>query len=56
MALACAGAVVARADAALPRSTADRLDEVRGPQIQVVYALQADGQDRGMDESGVLEG
>ena len=56
MALACAGAVAAPANAALPRSTADRLDEVRGPQIHVVYALPADGQDRGLDESGALEG
>ena len=44
------------ADAALPRSTADRLDEQRGPQIHFVYAVPADGQDRRLDESGVLEG
>ena len=56
VALACAGAFAAPADAALPRSTADRLDEVRGPQIHVVYAVPADGQDRGLDENGALEG
>jgi hypothetical protein len=44
------------ADAALPRSTVDRLDEQRGPQIHFVYAVPADGQDRRLDESGALEG
>jgi hypothetical protein len=56
MALVCAGAFVAPADAALPRSTVDRLDEARGPQIHVVYAVPADGEDRRLDETGTLEG
>ena len=51
-----AGALVAPAEAALPRSTVDRLDEVRGPQIHFVYALPADGVDRRLDETGALEG
>jgi hypothetical protein len=46
----------APADAALPRSATDRLDEVRGPQIHFVYALPADGVDRRLDETGALEG
>ena len=41
---------------ALPRSAVDRLDEVRGPQIHVVYAVPADGADRRLDETGALEG
>jgi hypothetical protein len=56
VALACAGALAAPADAALPRSAVDRLDEVRGPQIHVVYAVPADGADRRLDETGALEG
>ena len=44
------------ADAALPRSTTDRLDDVAGPQIHFVYAVPADGVDRGLDENGALEG
>jgi hypothetical protein len=48
--------VSAGADAALPRSTTDRLDEARGPQIHVVYSVPADGVDRRLDETGVLEG
>ena len=56
VALVCAGAFAAPADAALPRSTVDRLDEARGPQIHVVYAVPADGADRRLDESGALEG
>jgi hypothetical protein len=56
MALACAGVFAAPADAALPRSTVDRLDELRGPQIHVVYAVPADGEDRRLDETGALEG
>jgi hypothetical protein len=56
LALVCAGVFAAPADAALPRSATDRLDEVRGPQIHVVYAVPADGADRRLDESGALEG
>jgi hypothetical protein len=46
----------AGANGALPRSTVDRLDEVRGPQVHVVYAVPADGADRRLDETGALEG
>ena len=56
MALVCFGVFAAPADAALPRSTADRLDEVRGPQIHFVYAVPADGADGRLDETGMLEG
>lgn len=48
--------VPASADAALPRSTVDRLDETRGSQIHFIYAVPADGQDRRLDETGTLEG
>jgi hypothetical protein len=43
------------AGAALPRSDVDRLDEVRGAQIHFVYAVPADGEDRRLDEQGILE-
>lgn len=56
VALVCAGVFAAPADAALPRSTVDRLDEARGPQIHVIYAVAADGADRRLDETGALEG
>ena len=56
VALACAGVFAAPADAALPRSAVDRLDETRGPQIHFVYAVPADGEDRRLDETGALEG
>ena len=56
MALVCAGLFAAPADAALPRSPVDRLDEVRGPQLHFVYVLPADGADRQLDETGALEG
>jgi hypothetical protein len=39
---------------ALPRATADRPDEVAGPQVHVVYAVPADGADRALDTSGAL--
>ena len=52
MALVCAGVFAAPAGAALPRSTVDRLDEARGPQIHFVYAVPADGVDRRLDENG----
>ena len=54
-ALVCAGVLTAPAGAALPRSTADRLDDARGPQIHVVYALPSDGVDRALDTSGAIE-
>lgn len=52
--LAAAGA--AASPSALPRATADRPDDVTGPQIHVLYALPADGEDRHFDDDGSLEG
>jgi hypothetical protein len=49
-----AGAAPA-AERALPRATADRPDEVRGPQLHVVYAVPSDGADRALDTSGAIE-
>ncbi|HEY8103470.1 MAG TPA: hypothetical protein VIE18_03080 [Gaiellaceae bacterium] len=46
---------VAPAGAALPRSEVDRLDEARGPQIHFVYAVPSDGEDRRLDEQGLVE-
>ena len=40
----------------LARATADRPDEVTGPQFHVVYAVPADGEDRHLDENGTIEG
>ena len=39
-----------------PARRSHRLDEVRGPQIHVLYALPSDGVDRRLDETGALEG
>ena len=39
---------------ALPRSTADRPDDVSGPQIHALYVLPADGADRALDTDGTL--
>lgn len=53
------GLVAAGASAtpsALPRATADRPDDVAGPQVHVVYAVPADGEDRHFDDDGSLEG
>ncbi len=57
--LAASGLLAAGASAsssALPRATADRADDVSGPQIHVVYAVPADGEDRHLDDNGALEG
>jgi hypothetical protein len=43
------------AQEALPRATADRPDEVRGPQLHAVYAVPTDGVDRALDTSGAIE-
>jgi hypothetical protein len=43
------------ASEALPRATSDRPDEVRGPQLHVVYAVPSDGADRALDTSGAIE-
>lgn len=40
---------------ASPRSTLDRPDDARGPQIHVVYAVPSDGADHGLDTDGTLE-
>jgi hypothetical protein len=57
--LAAFGVVAGGASAspsALPRATADRPDDVMGPQIHVVYAVPSDGEDRRFDDNGALEG
>jgi hypothetical protein len=57
-ALALALALALPAGAArqtLPRSTVDRPDEVRGPQIHAFYVIPSDGTDRGLDTSGAIE-
>jgi hypothetical protein len=41
---------------ALPRATTDRPDDVTGPQIHVVYAVPAGGEDRHLDDNGTIEG
>jgi hypothetical protein len=38
----------------LPRSTADRPDDVAGPQIHALYVLPADGVDRALDTNGTI--
>ena len=45
---------VAAAPDALPRATADRPDDVSGPQIHAVYVLPADGADRALDTDGTI--
>jgi hypothetical protein len=40
----------------LPRSTADRTDDVSGPQVHLVYAIPSDGTDRALDTNGVISG
>jgi hypothetical protein len=52
---ACLVGGAAAAPQALPRATADRPDEARGPQLHVVYAVPSDGADRGLDTSGAIE-
>ncbi len=39
----------------LPRATADRPDDVPGPQIHVMYVLPSDGTDRELDTDGTLK-
>ena len=39
---------------ALPRATADRRDEVTGPQVHALYILASDGADRGLDTNGTI--
>jgi len=36
------------------RSTTDRLDDITGAQVHVVYVLPSDGQDRQLDTNGTL--
>lgn len=40
----------------LPRATTDRPDGVSAPQVHLVYAVPADGADRGLDTNGVIAG
>ncbi len=50
-------AAVAHASASsLPRTTTDRPDDVTGPQIHVVYAVPADGEDHHLDDNGTIAG
>lgn len=39
---------------ALPRATADRRDDVRGPQVHALYVLPSDGADRRLDTNGTI--
>jgi hypothetical protein len=48
-------ALAPAAGAVLPRATADRPDEVSGPQIHFVYAVPSDGTDRALDTSGAID-
>jgi hypothetical protein len=45
---------VAAAPDALPRSTTDRPDDGRGPQIHAVYVVPSDGADRALDTDGTV--
>lgn len=53
---ALVAAVPYASSSSLPRATADRPDDVTGPQIHVVYAVPADGEDRHLDDNGTIEG
>jgi hypothetical protein len=50
--LALVGATAA--SAVLPRSTKDRKDGSRSPQIHLIYAVPLDGEDRGLDTDGTI--
>jgi len=51
--LASASSSIAAPDA-LPRATADRRDNVRGPQVHALYVLPSDGADRRLDTNGTI--
>jgi hypothetical protein len=53
--IAVAGVPAVAAAQPLPRSTADRRDDVAGPQVHMVYAIPSDGQDRALDTDGTIE-
>src|SRR5579862_7121271 len=42
-------------DALLPRSTFDRPDDVKGPQVHAIYVIPSDGTDRQLDTNGTIE-
>jgi hypothetical protein len=44
----------AASDAPLARSATNRPDEQEGPQVQLVYALPSDGEDRRLDTDGTI--
>jgi hypothetical protein len=44
------------ASPALPRATADRPDDVVGPQVHVMYVVPSDGSDRARDTDGEIVG
>jgi len=51
--LASASASNAAPDA-LPRSTTDRADDAKGPQVHALYVLPSDGVDRALDTNGTI--
>ena len=53
-ALLLAVSPVAASPDALPRSTTDRPDDVRGPQIHAVYVVPSDVTDRALDTDGTV--
>lgn len=53
---ALVAAVAYASPSPLPRATSDRPDDATGPQIHVVYAVPADGEDRHLDDNGTIEG
>jgi hypothetical protein len=60
LAAACLGALllsvptVGAQPRVLPRATADRPDDVAGPQIHALYVLPSDGADRALDTDGTV--
>jgi hypothetical protein len=56
IALAAAAITIALAvpDATFGRATSDRVDDIAGKQVHVVYALPSNGRDRRLDTSGAL--
>lgn len=55
LALVLALPATAAHESLLARATADRPDDVSGPQIHAIYAIPADGVDRELDTNGTIE-
>jgi hypothetical protein len=51
--IAIAPSAAARTET-LPRATADRADEITGPQVHAMYVLPSDGDDRELDTDGTI--